>query len=427
MSAIHTSHSEPELDIPRSLVLLLATGAGLGVASLYYCQPMLNVMSTNLRTGEGAIGAVPTFTQLGYAFGILFLSPLGDRYDRRSIILAKASFLAVALALSGMATGLGLLLAASVAVGLSATLAQDIVPAAAILAPSSSRGKAVGTVMSGLLVGILLSRVASGFVAERWGWRVVFFTASATIVALIVLVRRYLPHFQPTTQLRYDALLGSMRHVWKRYRPLRQAVVTQTLLSIGFGAFWSSLAILLHNQFRLGSAAAGAFGLAGAAGSAAAPLAGRLADRRGPHLTARLGCGLAALSFASLAGAAWLSPSAQLVLLVLCAIGFDFGVQAALVAHQTIVYGVEPAARSRSNSVLFTGMFIGMAAGSTLGGLAVARWGWMGLTTVSTAAALCALLVSLRLAEVPRAGSCGRAKAPTGETKLCECNAARQC
>jgi predicted MFS family arabinose efflux permease len=210
-----------------------------------------------------------------------------------------------------------------------------------------------------------------------------------------------------------------MTHVWRRHRALRQAVVTQAFLSVGFSAFWSSLAILLSQEFHLGSAVAGAFGLAGAAGAAAAPLAGRVADRRGPELAARLGCALAALSFASLAGGALLPANGRLAVLALSAIGFDFGIQSSLVAHQTIVYSVEPAARSRSNAILFTGMFAGMAAGSTLGSLAVAQWGWTGITVVSTAAALCALLVRFSQTRIAHAVSCNHAAPIAGETNLC--------
>jgi predicted MFS family arabinose efflux permease len=166
-------------------------------------------------------------------------------------------------------------------------------------------------------------------------------------------------------------------------------------LSVGFSAFWTTLAIMLYRAFHLGSSVAGAFGLAGAAGSIAAPLAGHLADRRGPELIARLGCGIAMLSFAAMGASFLFSQRAQLVLLALVAIGFDFGVQATLVAHQTIVFGIAHEARSRANALLFTGMFIGMAVGSTLGSIILARWGWIGVTVLATAASASALLIRL--------------------------------
>jgi len=383
-------------DLSRSLVLLLATGAGLSVASLYYAQPMLGVLGADIGASGRAVGFIPTLTQLGYALGILLLAPLGDRFDRRRIVLAKAAALCAALLVAGAAPSIGVLLAASLAIGLAATMAQDIVPAAATLAPEATRGKTVGTVMTGLLLGILLSRVVSGFVAEHFGWRATFIAAAVSIALIGAAAWRGLPRFRPTTQLAYGALLGSLATLWSRHGMLRRAALAQALLAVGFSAFWSTLAVMLHGEpFGLGSAAAGAFGLAGAAGALAAPLAGRLADRRGPELVTRLGAGLVVLSFAAMGLAPLMPPHAQLWLLALAAVGFDLGMQAALIAHQTIVYGIDPGARSRLNAVLFTSMFIGMAAGSALGALALAQWGWPGVTALATGTAAAALAVRL--------------------------------
>ena len=382
--------------LPAPLVLLLASGAGLAVASLYYSQPMLGVLGADIGASGRAIGFVPTLTQLGYALGILLLAPLGDRFDRRRIILAKAAALVAALLLAATAPSIAWLLVASLAIGVAATMAQDIVPAAATLAPEAHRGKVVGTVMTGLLLGILLSRVVSGFVAEHFGWRTMFVAAAASVALIGIAARQGLPRFKPTTTLAYGALLGSLATLWHRHGRLRRAALSQGLLSMGFSAFWSTLAVMLHGApFHLGSAAAGAFGLAGAAGALAAPIAGRLADRRGPELVTRLGAGLVMLSFAAMAFAALLTPHAQLWLLVAGAIGFDLGVQAALIAHQTIVYGIDPGARSRLNAVLFVGVFIGMAAGAALGSLLLAAWGWIAVTALAASAACAALIVRI--------------------------------
>ncbi|WP_437316448.1 MFS transporter [Sorangium sp. So ce385] len=405
MQAIPLTHTTPAIEpapaasaapLPSALVLLLSAGAGLAAASLYYSQPMLGVLGAELGAGGRALGLVPMLAQLGYALGILLLAPLGDRYDRRRIILAKAAVLAAALLLAGAAHGIGALLLASLITGLTATLAQDIVPAAAALAPEANRGKVVGTVMTGLLLGILLSRVVSGFVAEHFGWRTVFVAAAASIALLGAAMWRGLPRFQPTTQLSYAALLGSLAELWKRHGALRRAALAQGLLAVGFSAFWSTLAVMLHGApFHLGSAAAGAFGLAGAAGAVAAPLAGRIADRRGPELVTRMGAALAAVAFAAMALSPWLSTHGRLWLLGASAVAFDFGIQAALVAHQTIVYGIEPGARSRLNAVLFVGMFVGMALGAALGGALLAQWGWLAVTALASSTAAGALLVRL--------------------------------
>jgi predicted MFS family arabinose efflux permease len=380
---------------PR-LVLLLATAAGLGVAPLYYSQPMLGILETDLAASARAVGMAPMLTQLGYALGILLLAPLGDRFDRRRVILLKAIALVGALLLAAVSPSIGCLLGASFAIGLSATMVQDIVPAAATLAPDANRGKIVGTVMTGLLLGILLSRVVSGFVAEQYSWRAMFFAAAGSVAAIGLALWRGLPTFKPTTHLSYRALIGSLAHLWWHHRALRRAAFAQGLLAMGFSAFWSTLAVMLHGApFHLGSAVAGAFGLAGAAGALGAPIAGRLADRHGPEWVTRVGIVIATVSFAVMAMGLTMSTHTQLMLLVVATVGFDLGVQTTLIAHQTIVYGIDPASRSRLNAVLFVGMFIGMAAGAGIGSLALAQWGWGGVIVLAVTTSLAALAVRM--------------------------------
>jgi predicted MFS family arabinose efflux permease len=393
-SAVAMTAQPTVQSLSRVLVLLMATGAGLSVASLYYSQPMLGVLASDIGTSGQAAGMVPTLTQLGYALGILLLAPLGDRHDRRNIMLLKAGLLVLALLLAGLSPSLAVLLPASLLIGVSATLAQDIVPAAATLAPEAQRGKVVGTVMTGLLTGILLSRVISGVVAEQYGWRAMFFIAACTILLIGLAIRRFLPRFQPSTSLPYHALLGSMLSLWRKHSALRRAAIAQGLLSVGFSAFWSTLAIMLHSSpFHMGSAASGAFGLAGAAGALAAPLAGHVADRRGPEVVTRAGAGLAAFAFAMLSLAPLGSMQVQLILLAAGAVLFDLGVQASLIAHQAVIYRIDPAARSRLNAILFVCMFIGMSLGSVLASMLLARYGWCAVTVFAAIASLLALVV----------------------------------
>lgn len=386
MSAINTIAASPAERLPGPLVFTLAAGAGLSVASIYYSQPMLDIIGKQFNVGVGAVGMVPMLTQMGYALGILLLAPLGDRHDRRAIILIKGLLLVAALLLCGFSGGLNALLIASFATGLTATVAQDIVPASAALAPERSRGKTVGTVMTGLLVGILLSRVVSGVVAEYFGWRAMYWLAAALVLFISLTLWRVLPRFTPGTSVSYPRLLLSLAHLWQHHQTLRRAALAQGLLSVGFSAFWSTLALMLSDRFHLDSAVAGAFGLAGAAGAMAAPLAGSIADRIGPARVTIAGAGLVTVSFALMFLLPALPIPAQLALIVLSTIGFDLGVQATLVAHQTLVYSLAPEARSRLNALLFTVVFIGMATGAALGSLALARWGWNGVVTLATLA-----------------------------------------
>uniref|UniRef100_UPI00289D2D5E MFS transporter n=1 Tax=Pantoea sp. TaxID=69393 RepID=UPI00289D2D5E len=224
MSGLNDVANSAEAEkLPASLVFTLAAGAGLSVASIYYSQPMLDIVGRQFHASVSSVGMVPMLTQAGYALGILLLAPLGDRHDRRAIILIKGLLLVAALLLCGFSGGLNALLIASFVTGLTATVAQDIVPASAALAPERSRGKTVGTVMTGLLVGILLSRVVSGVVAEYLGWRAMYLFAAAAVLAISVALWRVLPRFQPGTSVSYPQLLLSLAHLWRQHPILRRA------------------------------------------------------------------------------------------------------------------------------------------------------------------------------------------------------------
>ena len=395
MSAISQSTALPAEKLPAPLVFTLAAGAGLSVASIYYSQPMLDIISKQFNVGIGSVGMVPMLTQAGYALGILLLAPLGDRHDRRTIILIKGLMLVAALLLCGFSGGINALLIASFVTGLTATVAQDIVPASAALAPERSRGKTVGTVMTGLLVGILLSRVVSGVVAEYLGWRTMYMVAAVAVLLISLALWRVLPRFKPGTSVSYPRLLLSLAHLWQHHQTLRRAALAQGLLSVGFSAFWSTLALMLSDRFHFDSAVAGAFGLAGAAGALAAPLAGSVADRIGPARVTQYGASLVMVSFALMFLLPLLPVPAQIGLIIISTIGFDLGVQATLVAHQTLVYSLAPEARSRLNALMFTVVFIGMATGAALGSLALAHFGWTGVVALSTLAAALALMIRL--------------------------------
>ena len=396
MSTLLSSTAASEtVGLSRRSQFLLASGAGLSVASIYYSQPMLGIMGHSFHASIADTGLVPTLTQLGYALGILFLTPLGDRYDRRHIILLKGVLLTLTLLLCSVTGTFSMLLLTSLAMGLAATVAQDIIPAAAALASEQQRGKTVGTVMTGLLAGILLSRVVSGAVADWFGWRSLYAGAALGVLLITLAIWRALPRFTAASQLSYFALLRSLGQLWLRYPALRRAALAQGLLSVAFSAFWSTLALMLAQRYHLGSAAAGAFGLAGAAGALAAPIAGAIADRRGPNQVTRIGAALVTFSFALMFVMPLLSPSAQIAVIVISAIGFDLGLQATLIAHQTLIYSLDPAARSRLNAVMFTVVFIGMASGAALGSHALALAGWSGVVALATLAAAGGLAIRL--------------------------------
>ncbi|KLV64467.1 MFS transporter [Citrobacter murliniae] len=381
--------------LSRWIIFVMALGAGFSVAAIYYAQPLLPLMGQDLALSITGMGLIPTLTQAGYALGILFLLPLGDRYDRRTLILLKSLSLAVLLLACSFAGQLHSLLPISLLMGMAATMAQDIVPAAAILASEGKQGKTVGTVMTGLLLGILLSRTVSGLVGEAFGWREMYQLSAVSIAVITAIMWRMLPRFTVHSTLNYPSLMLSMAQLWQRYPALRRAALAQGFLSIAFSAFWSTLAVMLSEHYQMGSAVAGAFGVAGAAGALAAPVAGHLADKVGAEKVTQLGALLVMLSFALMFFLPVLPVPGQWLLIAFSAVGFDLGLQSSLVAHQNLVYSLEPQARGRLNALLFTIVFIGMALGSVLGSQVYALANWQGVVGLATLSSTIALVIRM--------------------------------
>lgn len=360
---------------PRGTLWLLALVAGVAIANIYYNQPLLDALASDFPSDASWVGLVATTTQIGFAAGMVLVSPLGDRMDRRRLILWQIAGICVALALAATAATLTALVSASLLIGFFATMAQQAGPFAAELAPPAQRGHAIGTVMSGLVMGILLARTFSGLIAEHLGWRAVFVASIMAMLILAGLVTLRLPRSKPASTLPYGELLKSLWALALELRVLREAAVTGGALFAAFSLFWTVLAMLLAAPpFGLGPQAAGLFGIIGAAGALAAPLAGKLADRRGPRAIISFAITLMAVSFLILGFS-----GASLAGLVLGVIVLDVGLQMAQVSNQARIFALKPEARSRVNTVYMTFYFICGAIGSATGAFAWQRFGWIGV------------------------------------------------
>ncbi|WP_437680859.1 MFS transporter [Sorangium sp. So ce131] len=398
---MQTPTSPPPASLRLGLVWLMAAAAGATVANLYYNQPLLGDIGRTLGgpaaaggPGDpgglgGLLGLVPTMTQVGYAAGMLLIVPLGDSHERRRLIVVMAVLTSVALAAAALAPGLPWLVAASFAVGITSVVPQLILPFAAQLAPDAQRGRVVGMVMSGLLIGILLSRTVAGLVGSHLGWRAVFWMAAALMLALGPVLRFVLPAQPPVSAMPYPELLRSLGRLARDEPVLRLHSVLGALTFGAFSAFWATLALYLQSlPAHHGPQTAGLFGLVGVAGAAAAPLVGRYADLRGDRRINALAIAVLLGSFGVLwALGAWLWGIALGVVLL------DLGAQANQISNQARVYSLRPEARSRMNTIYMTTYFVGGAAGAWLGTAAWARWGWSGVCAAGGGMSLAALVV----------------------------------
>ena len=375
--------------IERRTVAVMFTASAVGVANIYYCQPLLSEIGKSLGVSDRAIGYLPMWTQAGTALGMLAFVPLGDMFPRRKLIVIMCAISAVSVALMALAPGLALVNAAGFAVGLAGIVAHLILPFAAKLAPAHRRGHVVGTVLSGLLLGILLARVVSGFVGDLLGWRAMYWIAAAAMFIQAIALRYALPYDHPEPGLRYRELLRSIAHLVLTQPVLREAAIIGGMLFGAFSSFWATLVFFLATPpYHYGARVAGIFGIIGAVGVLFAPWAGRLTDRKGPAFTVALAILTAIASYFVFYAVGY-----QLWGLVAGVILLDLGVQAGHVANQTRIYALIPEARSRLNTVYMVTYFLGGALGSALGAYGWARWGWSGVCVAGAMQLIVALAI----------------------------------
>ena len=369
----------------QRLIPLLGLACGITVSALYFNQPLLIEMARSLHVTEAQMSHVAVAAQAGYAIGLLFFVPLGDVLERRGLILKMIAGLVLAMLITAVVPSLGPMVLITLVTGIMAAVTHVILPIAPEIATPANAGRAVGSVMTGLLLGILLSRTFSGWIAEWLNWRSVFLIASVLCVALAFLLRRTLPLLPPRAPMPYRHALVSLWTLIRTQPLLVESATVGGLVFAAFSAFWTTLVFLLGSpHYRLGAGVAGSFGVLGAIGASVAPIAGRLADRHGSRWVISVGLGLLILSW----GITWIF-GYRIAGLVIGVLLMDAGAQTSQVGNQTRIFslahcpGTAFGARSRINTVYMTTYFIFGALGSYLSAHAWEHWQWNGVSSLA--------------------------------------------
>ncbi|MCK7070884.1 MFS transporter [Enterobacter roggenkampii] len=372
-----------------ALILLMSVATGLAVASNYYAQPLLDTIARAFDLSASSAGFIVTAAQLGYAAGLLFLVPLGDMFERRMLIVSMTLLAAGGMLITASSQSLTMMIIGTALTGLFSVVAQILVPLAATLASPEKRGKVVGTIMSGLLLGILLARTVAGLLASLGGWRTVYWVASVLMVIMALALWRGLPKVKQENHLNYPQLLASVFSLFTQDKLLRTRALLGCFTFANFSILWTSMAFLLAAPpFNYSEGVIGLFGLAGAAGALGARPAGGLADKGKSHLTTSAGLVLLLLSWAAI----WYGHVSVLALIVGILV-LDLTVQGVHITNQTVIYRVKPEARNRLTAGYMTSYFIGGAAGSLISASAWQHAGWSGVCAIGTIVATINLLV----------------------------------
>jgi predicted MFS family arabinose efflux permease len=372
------------------VTLLLAAACGLIVANLYYAQPLAGPIGASLGLSPGATGLIVTLTQIGYGIGLLFIVPLGDLVETRRLVRTLIALVTLALLAAALSTAPLPFLAAMLAIGLLSVAAQVLVPYAAHLAPPEHRGRMVGNVMSGLLMGIMLARPVASFVAQLASWHAVFWFSAVAMAVLAVLLGVALPRRQPAATLPYGRLLATMADLARTSVVLRRRSLYHAAMFGAFSVFWTTAPLRLAREFGLSQSGIALFALAGVAGAIASPIAGRLADAGRGRIATVLAMACAIVGFAlSRVGAP--GSTTALAAMVAAGIVIDFGVTTNLVVGQRAIFTLGDDVRSRLNGLYMATFFGGGAIGSAFGGLAFAHARWPGAAWLGAALPAAAL------------------------------------
>lgn len=389
MEAINNYNSKNTNVLTKLLISIMAITCGLTVANLYYIQPLLGDMAKSFNVHEVSVGSAAMLTQIGYAVGMIFILPLGDIKERKNLITIMLLFSVISLFTMAFSQNIYMLIISSFAVGFTSIIPQLIIPLAAQLSNPSERGKIIGTVMSGLLIGILVSRTISGLIGNYFGWRVVYIVAAIMMIILTLVLRKVIPITNPVSEVRYFDLLKSLPKLIKEEPILREASLNGALMFAAFSAFWTALTFLLESShYNLGSQAAGLLGLVGIVGALAAPLVGKLADKKGSRYVIAICIVIVSLSYIL-----FLALGFKMIGLIIGVILLDLGVQSSNISNQARVHSMNEEKRNRINTVYMVSFFLGGSLGSFLGSSAYSNFGWFGVCIFGIITQIIALFI----------------------------------
>lgn len=373
------TNTEKNQSLSRFILLLMTTAIAATAANLYYSQPILPLIADEFNLTHSQLGSIPALTQFGYAFALLFISPLGDSIARRKLIGILSCLLVVACSAAVVAPSLTILLIAVFLIGVSANITQQLIPFAASMVSAKNKGATLGTLMMGLTIGILLSRTLSGFIGEHFGWRSVFIMSALLAAIFGVLLRVFLPTNKPHTDLGYFPLIKSTVSLFVKHKSLQTYTLTGAFWFASFNVLWATLAIYVSDApFNYNAQQAGLFGVIALAGVIGAKSSGKWVNTLGSKKLVLMVLTLAAIGFAITGVFA-----GNLIALIIGIILIDFAIFSAQVANQVRVFSIDPSAQSRINGIYMLGYYLGGALGSMAGVKAFTMYQWPGVVVVS--------------------------------------------
>ncbi|WP_126974438.1 MFS transporter [Gynurincola endophyticus] len=401
--------------LSKSLLLLMAVTTGLVVANNYYNQPMLGLMADSFGVSEFEISNVPMLTQIGYAIGLLLIVPLGDMLKRKKLILIDFVLIILSLLFAAYSTTPFQLKCASFMIGLTSVVPQIMVPMAAQLSTDEKRGAAIGTVMTGMFIGILGSRTVSGFVGAYLGWHEMFLIAAGIMLVLFIVLARYLPEIYPDFKGTYTQLITSIVVQFKENPKLRLAGFRGALDFACFSIFWTTLVFLLAEPpFKMGSDIAGAIGLVGIAGALIASVVGKLSDKMSKNKIIIIGIVIVLISWVILGFS-----KESLIGIILGAFILDIGVQSVHISNQTIIFEGNPVARNRINTVYMVMYFTGGALGTFIGGYIWHFFKWDGIAVTGIVLSVLIWIVHVMGNKIMRKNTVITKENLQGDPELC--------